>query len=93
MEPIQNDEEHAKALARIEALWNAEVCTSEGDEVEALTAAVEAYERVHHPIEPVPAEVVSSDAGVRLIRPLLETRAASFGPIGRAQVIGKTNAR
>jgi HTH-type transcriptional regulator/antitoxin HigA len=50
IEPIVDDASHKRALKRIEALWDAEVGTPEGAELDALATLVDAYERKHFPI-------------------------------------------
>lgn len=52
IEPIVDDGSHKRALKRIEALWDAEVGTPEGAELDALATLVDAYERRHFPILP-----------------------------------------
>jgi HTH-type transcriptional regulator/antitoxin HigA len=49
--PIRNEADHARALARIEALMDAERLTAEqGDELDALVTLVEAYEDKYLPV-------------------------------------------
>jgi HTH-type transcriptional regulator / antitoxin HigA len=50
--PIRNDADHEAALAEIERLWNAKENTPEGDHLDVLVTLVEAYERMHFPIDP-----------------------------------------
>jgi len=52
IKPIRTDEDHAAALARIDALFAAPPDTAGHDELEVLVTLVEAYEREHFPIEP-----------------------------------------
>lgn len=52
IKPIRTDEDHDRALARIDALWGAEPGTPEGDELEVLVTLSVAYEEEHHPIGP-----------------------------------------
>lgn len=52
IEPIVDESSHKKALKRIEALWDAEVGTPEGAELDALATLVDAYERKNFPILP-----------------------------------------
>lgn len=52
IEPIVDESSHKRALERIEALWEAEVGTAEGAELDALATLVEAYERRTFPILP-----------------------------------------
>jgi len=50
--PIRNDEDHSKAMERIEALWGAEPGTPEADQLEVLVTLVDAYEAEHHAVDP-----------------------------------------
>jgi len=52
IKPIKTKSDHAKALKKIQNLFNAEPGTPEGDRLEVLTTLVEAYERAHYPIDP-----------------------------------------
>ena len=52
-EQIKNDEEHAKALSRIDALWSSQPGTPEFKELDSLVDLVEAYEDEHYHI-PMP---------------------------------------
>ncbi len=45
LEKITNESEHAVAIARIDELWEAELGTPEGDELDALVKLVVAYEK------------------------------------------------
>ena len=47
--PIRTEADHRDALARIEALWNADPGTDAGDELDVLVDLVEAYEARHYP--------------------------------------------
>jgi mRNA interferase HigB len=47
IKPVVDDASHKKALERIEALWDAQVGTPEGAELDALATLVDAYERKH----------------------------------------------
>ena len=44
IKPIKTDKDYKAALARIEALWDAEINTSKGDELSILAILVENYE-------------------------------------------------
>jgi HTH-type transcriptional regulator / antitoxin HigA len=50
--PIRTDEDHSRALAEIETLWSAKPGTRAADRLEILSTLVEAYERLHHSIDP-----------------------------------------
>ena len=52
IKPIRSKKDLARALARIEALWDAAPGTSRGDELDVLTTLVDAYERQAYPIDP-----------------------------------------
>jgi HTH-type transcriptional regulator/antitoxin HigA len=45
--PIRNDDDLARAFARIDELWGVEDGTAEADELEVMVTLVEAYEREH----------------------------------------------
>lgn len=47
---VASEQDYKRALKRIEALFDAEPGTPEGDELELLVSLVEAYEDLHHPI-------------------------------------------
>jgi HTH-type transcriptional regulator / antitoxin HigA len=53
LKPIRTEQDHEAAIARIEMLWGAPLGSVEGDELEALSILVEAYERNQWPIPPV----------------------------------------
>jgi hypothetical protein len=50
--PTHTDMDHAAALARIEALWDAAPGTAEHDEIEVLGVLVSAYQDARWPILP-----------------------------------------
>lgn len=52
IQPIKTEADYDRALAEINALWNAELDTLEGDRLDILMTLVEAYETKHHPIDP-----------------------------------------
>jgi HTH-type transcriptional regulator / antitoxin HigA len=53
---VQDD---AVALRRIEALWGAATSSSQGDELDVLVALVDAYKRLHYPVDlPDPIEAI-----------------------------------
>lgn len=52
LKPIKTDADFRTALADIEALWDAEPDTPDGDRLDLLMTLVEAYERRHHPMPP-----------------------------------------
>jgi len=52
IKPIRNERDHQRALGEIERLWDASTGTPKGDRLEVLVTLVEAYERVHFPLDP-----------------------------------------
>ena len=48
---IKNDEDYKKVLNRIDAIFDAEPNTQEGEELELLVTLVELYEKETYPIE------------------------------------------
>jgi HTH-type transcriptional regulator/antitoxin HigA len=59
IKPILNDEDHARAVERIEALLGAAPGTEEGEELAILAVLAEDYERRHHSIPaPTPIEAI-----------------------------------
>jgi HTH-type transcriptional regulator/antitoxin HigA len=50
--PIRNDEDLARAYARIDELWAVEPGTAEADELEVIATLVEAYEDAHSTLLP-----------------------------------------
>jgi HTH-type transcriptional regulator/antitoxin HigA len=66
---IKNAAEHEAALARLEAIFDAELGTPEGDEAELLTLLIERYERELYAISPPnPIEAIKfrmEQAGLR----------------------------
>jgi HTH-type transcriptional regulator/antitoxin HigA len=56
---IKTEADHRAALARIEALFDAQPGTPEGDELELLITLVELYEEQAHPIDlPDPIDAI-----------------------------------
>jgi len=57
--PIRNDEDHARAMKQIEALWGAPDGTREAELLEVLVTLINVYEAQHHAIEaPDPIDAV-----------------------------------
>ena len=52
IKPIRNARDHDRALREIKRLWGAPRGTRESDRLEVLMALVDAYERMHYPIDP-----------------------------------------
>ena len=49
--PIRNDDDHARALAQMEALWGAPEGSPEAEQLEVIVTLVNAYEAEHHAID------------------------------------------
>ncbi|QNI31509.1 transcriptional regulator [Alloacidobacterium dinghuense] len=49
--PIRTEDDHEKAVVRIQELINADADTPEGDELDILATLVDAYEAKHHAID------------------------------------------
>jgi HTH-type transcriptional regulator/antitoxin HigA len=79
--PIKNDLDYAQALHRVEALFNAQPDTPEGDILDILVTLIEAYEAYAHPIlPPEPIEAIiyymeSRDLSRRDLEPYIGNRA------------------
>ncbi len=59
VKPIKTEEDHERALRRIEQVWGAPQGSPKGDELDVLVTLVEAYERTQHPIDtPDPIEAI-----------------------------------
>ncbi|MBM4346478.1 MAG: helix-turn-helix domain-containing protein [Deltaproteobacteria bacterium] len=57
--PIRTELDHARAVARIEALWGAEPGTAAADELDVLVTLVDAWEAQQQPIAaPDPVEAI-----------------------------------
>ena len=52
IKPIRNARDHDRGLREIERLWGTPRGTRESDRLEVLMALVDAYERMHYPIDP-----------------------------------------
>ena len=49
--PIKTDSDYQRTLKEIEPLMSAEADTPEGDRLDVLATLLEAYERVHFPMD------------------------------------------
>lgn len=59
IQPIHTEDDHNKALDRIDEIFDAKPGSSEGDELEILGILVDEYEKKHFPIDtPKPAEAI-----------------------------------
>lgn len=55
---IDTESEYNTALARAEELWNADLGTPEGKELDSLVTLIEEYEAAHYSIDPPSKEAV-----------------------------------
>jgi HTH-type transcriptional regulator/antitoxin HigA len=56
---IKTEEEYTRALVRLEEIFDAEVGTPEGDELELLSLLIDNYEKIYYPIDlPDPIEAI-----------------------------------
>jgi HTH-type transcriptional regulator / antitoxin HigA len=59
IKPIKNERDYERALRRVESLWKSPEGSPESDELDVLATLLEAYERVHYPIDvPDPVEAI-----------------------------------
>lgn len=59
IKPIRTEQDHERALRRIENLWGALPASPEGEELDVLATLVEAYEARHYPVDlPDPIEAI-----------------------------------
>ncbi len=59
IKPIRTKTDHKRALKEIESLMSARANTPEGDRLDVLVTLVEAYERIHFPMDlPDPVEAI-----------------------------------
>jgi HTH-type transcriptional regulator / antitoxin HigA len=52
LKPIRSKAAYEKAVAELEQLWGARLGTARGDRLDILATLIDAYERVHYPIDP-----------------------------------------
>lgn len=77
IKPVKTEAAYQSALKAIESLMTAEPNTPEGERLDVLVTLVEAYERVHYPIEfPDPVEAIKfameqRDLTVKDLEPLI----------------------
>lgn len=59
IKPIKTEQDYQAALKRLEAIFDADANTPEGDELEVLGVLIDNYEKVHFPIDlPDPIEAI-----------------------------------
>jgi HTH-type transcriptional regulator/antitoxin HigA len=59
LKEIKTEEEYNIALNRLEVIFDAQVGTPEGDELELLSLLIDNYEKIHYPIDlPDPIEAI-----------------------------------
>ena len=72
MKIIKTEQEYAKALERLEVLFDAKSGTKEGDELELLTLLIDMYEKEHAPstcrtpLRPLNSAWNSSESGRKI---------------------------
>jgi len=52
VKPIRSEADYERALAEVERLWGAKAGTREGDRLDVLATLIDAYEAIHHPMDP-----------------------------------------
>jgi HTH-type transcriptional regulator/antitoxin HigA len=52
IKPIRTERDHLDALARVDEIFSARPGTREFDELDVLATLIDAYERIHHQIDP-----------------------------------------
>ena len=59
IKPIKTEADYDSTMERVDAIFDAEPGTDEGDELDILVLLVEDYEKIHYPIEkPDPIEFI-----------------------------------
>jgi HTH-type transcriptional regulator/antitoxin HigA len=59
IKPIKTETDYTQALKRLEAIFSAEIGTTESDEADVLGLLIDEYEKKHYPIEaPDPIEAI-----------------------------------
>ena len=59
IEPIKNEQDYDRALAKVGQLWGANEGTKDGDKLDILLILIDAYEAIHHSIlPPDPVEAI-----------------------------------
>lgn len=59
IKPVKNENDYLLALERLENIFDANINTPEGDELEVLSILIEQYENEHFPIDlPDPIEAI-----------------------------------
>jgi len=59
IKPIRTEEDYQNALKRLEIIFDAELNSKEGDELEILGMLIDNYEKIHYPIDmPDPIEAI-----------------------------------
>jgi len=52
IKPIRTEKDYDAALSEVEHLWGAKLGTPGGDRLDVLATLIDAYEQVHHPMDP-----------------------------------------
>ena len=85
---IKTEAEYEQALARLDAIFDAEPGTPEGDEAELLTALIEMYEEQVYPID-LPSPVDPGQAAMAELPNMLATVSAPSMPRNVANAQGQ----
>lgn len=59
LQPIRNEADYDLAMTEFRRLWGAPSGTPEGEHLDRLATLIDAYEAVHHPIDPPAAPAVT----------------------------------
>lgn len=51
IQPIKTEKDYELTLAEINKLFDAEIGTPQGDKLDIMATLVQAYEKIHHPIQ------------------------------------------
>lgn len=57
---IETEDEYKAALERLDVIFDADLGSAEGAELNALVDAIMAYEAIHHPIAPATPEAIEA---------------------------------
>lgn len=93
LRPIKTEEDYKNALREIESLFDAAPGTAESDRLEVLSTLVDAYEKIHFPVElPDPIEAIHYYMEARGwsqqdLEPCLGGRAGAFAVLSRQRFL------
>ena len=76
IKPIKTDANYREALKEVESLMTAEPNTPEGEKLDVLVTLIEAFERIHFPLDlPDPVDAIKFE---------MEQKGLTIKEIGRA---------